>query len=99
MTLKGHNYEITAKNVLAHELIGLEARVCAGTDKGRMGLKGIVVDETKNVIVIEDNGVEKKVPKKESSFEFSLGKEKVVVEGKRIMFRPQDRVKVFWRNF
>lgn len=97
--LKGKNYEITQKNIMSHELVGLGVQVVESTDKNKKGLKGIVVDETKNVLVIDNAGVEKKVPKKEAVFEFALGSEKAMVDGKKICFRPEDRVKVFWRSF
>ena len=97
--LKGKNYEITQKNIMGHELVGLSVQVVESTDKNKKGLSGIVVDETKNVLVIDAAGVEKKIPKKEAMFEFALGNEKVKVDGKKICFRPEDRAKIFWRAF
>lgn len=96
--LNGKNYEITKSNLLAHEFIGLNARVIESEDKNKKGISGLVVDETKNVFRIEANGITKDIPKKEAVFEFLLGSERVVVDGKKILFRPQDRVKVFWRH-
>ncbi|MBI4045091.1 MAG: ribonuclease P protein subunit [Candidatus Diapherotrites archaeon] len=96
--LKGKHYEITKKNIFGHEIVGLEAEVIESSDKNKKGMKGIVVDESKNVLTIEAGSQEKKVPKKEAVFEFALGSEKARVDGKKIMFRPQDRVKIFWRG-
>jgi len=96
--IKSEHYRISPKNRACHELIGLKAEVVESPDAGRTGLKGVVVDETKNVLVIESNGVEKRVPKKEAKFEFSLGNESVLVDGKSIAFRPEDRTKECWRK-
>ncbi|MDO8633814.1 MAG: ribonuclease P protein component 1 [archaeon] len=96
---KGKNYEITQKNIFGHELVGLEVEVIESTDKNKKGMKGIVVDETKNVLTIEAGKQEKKVPKKEAVFEFALGSEKARVDGEKICFRPEDRIKIFWRSF
>lgn len=97
--LKGKNYEITKKNILCHEIVGLKAQVVDSPDKNKKGLSGIIVDETKNIFMIDANGTEKKVPKKEAVFEFTIGNEKAIVEGKKICFRPEDRVKIFWRSY
>ncbi|HZX20649.1 MAG TPA: ribonuclease P protein component 1 [archaeon] len=96
--LKTEHYCITPGNIMAHELIGLDVKVLRSTDQSRKGIMGKVVDETKNVIIIETNGIEKKIPKNESEFEFMIGKEKAVVSGKKILYTPEQRAKVLWRN-
>ena len=44
---------ITPKNLVKHELIGLEAEVAGSTNKFSIGISGLVVDETKNTLSIE----------------------------------------------
>ncbi len=97
--LKSGNYCISRENIMAHEMIGLEVRVAKSTDRGRQGVKGRVVDETKNVFVVENmEGAEMKVPKAECEFEFTLGSEKVLVDGRKILYAPAQRVKALWRG-
>ncbi|MBI4210131.1 MAG: ribonuclease P protein component 1 [Candidatus Diapherotrites archaeon] len=99
MMLSSAHYCITTKNLAAHELIGLQAKVVYGTDAGRKGIEGKVVDETRNVIVMESKGVEKMVPKAECVFEFDVGGEKSAIEGRKIMYAPEARTKmVYGRN-
>lgn len=77
---------ITPKTLVRHELIGLNVETS--------NIKGKVVDETKNMIVIEtENGV-KKMEKKSHDFIFALpdGK-RVKVSGKYLAARPEERVK------
>ena len=90
--MKGKNYEITKQNLKNHELIGLDVLVCESSDPGRKGLKGKVIDETKNTIVILVGKEEKILPKKECVFEFDIG-EKVKLNGKEIIRKPEDRIK------
>lgn len=98
--MKGKNYEITKENLVNHEMIGLEVKVIKSTDSGRVGMSGIVLDETQNTFVIQvdqkksEKSVEVVVPKKECEFEFDIGeKEKVIVKGNDILKRAENRVR------
>lgn len=92
-------YNITKHNLLAHELIGLWAKVVKSTDPNKEGLAGIIIDETKNTIKIETKKGIKMLPKKEIVLEVKLPSgEKTCIDCKQIMFRPEDRTKVFWRK-
>ena len=85
---------ITAENLRLHELIGLNAKVAESSSLPHKGISGLVVDETKNTIVIRAGLEEKIVPKKGRVFLFTLpSKEKVRLEGGNIAFRPYDRPK------
>jgi len=84
---------ITPFNVLRHELIGLRAKVVDSKHQG-YGCVGRVVDETLNTITIRTLDGEKKIPKKDSLFEFTLPSgAKVRVEGGLLLSRPEDRTK------
>lgn len=93
--IEGKCYKITKENILAHELIGLKVKVIKSTDPKRINTEGIVLDETKNIFVIDCNRTEKIVPKKECEFEFGLNGEKVKIDGKKILKRSEDRTKDF----
>lgn len=86
---------ITRKNLLFSTFIGLPVEISNSSQRKLMGLKGTVVDETKNLIVIErEDGKEVKVPKVSSVFRFTVDSgEKVDVEGSSIAFRPHERPK------
>lgn len=92
-----HFKKRTKENIIFHELIGLPVRVVKSTHKGYL-LSGIVIDETKNIIIIKCNGV-KKIPKNVSTFEFRLPDGSVIeVEGKKIIGRPEDRTKNIYKD-
>lgn len=81
------------KNILQHELIGLECKVIDAKNKSLIGLKGRIVDETKNMIIIEVNNDVKKIPKACSIFEVKLDKYRIQIPGKELLGRPEDRIK------
>lgn len=83
----------TAKNILIHELIGLECKVIASPNKYNIGIKGRIIDETKNLLFIETKRGIKKIPKKGSIFRLKLEKEVVEILGDDILARPEDRIK------
>ncbi|MGI6589337.1 MAG: ribonuclease P protein component 1 [Candidatus Iainarchaeum sp.] len=91
--MEGKCYKITKENVLAHELIGLKTSVIESTDPKRVGVKGIILDETQKTFIINSSGVKKIIPKKECVFEFDLNGEKVLIEGKKILKRSEERTK------
>jgi ribonuclease P protein subunit POP4 len=45
-------YEITPENLVYHTLIGLETVVAGSTNPDMVGINGVVVDETRNTLLI-----------------------------------------------
>lgn len=92
---------ITPQNIFRHELVGLTVEVAESTHSGYKGIKGKVVDETKNTIKIEDEkGKEKIIPKKVAIFHFKLPDgRKVEINGKIIAVRPEIRIKKRYRKY
>jgi len=87
----------TKKNLKKHELIGLVAEVLENRNPAQIGIKGKVVDETKNILKIESGKKEKSIVKRESVFMFTLPTgEKSKVRGNEIDFRPEERIRKAW---
>jgi len=85
---------ITRRNVIQHELIGLEANVIKSTHPGYVGIRGRIIDETKNTIVILDDDRKKRVQKSVVVLHLRLPEGSVIeVDGKQIVGRPVSRVK------
>jgi ribonuclease P protein subunit POP4 len=79
-------------NLHMHELVGLRLRVVQSSDGGMVGMEGIVVDETRETLVIGDR--RRTLPKRGNTFEFTLEDGgTAVIEGETIAYRPEDRVK------
>lgn len=96
--LEGGNYKITRKNLLAHELIGLRAVIKKSPDPNKIGIRGKIIDETKNMVMLETKNGVKKMAKKEVWLEIKLGREAILVDGNLLVARPEDRTKLSWRK-
>jgi len=82
------------RNIINHELIGLSVEVLESLAESYVGLKGKVIDETYNMLVLETSEGEKKVLKSVSKFLFTLPNgRKVVVDGSILVGRPEERLK------
>jgi ribonuclease P protein subunit POP4 len=76
------------------ELLSLEVEVVSSTDPTLIGKRGIIIDETKNTFTIRSDSGDKMIPKKISIFRFFLPSGKrVVLEGRTLTFRPEDRLR------
>ena len=87
------------RNIVLHELIGLRVEVTKSQDKSRKGIKGIVIDETKNTLAIDTPSGRRVVPKLASTFKFVYGKSRFIVEGREINFRPYERLEKSYRFY
>jgi len=85
---------ISARNVLTHELIGLDVRVLESSNPSNISIHGDVVDESRNTLMIRHEGKVKRLEKKTSVFVFKLQDcTSVEVDGSFLVGRPEDRVK------
>ena len=81
------------KNLAKDEFIGLHVKILDCTDPGWKGQNGLIVDETKNTFLIKTNHGNKKIAKKTAIFEFESDDKKIIIDGKKIAYRPEDRIK------
>ncbi len=94
--------EITPSKLVFHELIGLKVEVVGATNPSLRFIRGKVVDETRNMMIIHtEEGTKKKVQKKGTSFVFQIpahlsGKHAeryVKVDGNLLLSQPENRTK------
>ena len=81
----------SASNLAKHELIGLNVTIASSSDPGLLGRKGRIVDETRDMLIIESNGKEIRVQKEVVTLAFA--DYDIVIDGKKIRYRPEDRIK------
>jgi len=85
---------VYASEIIRHELIGLTAKVSKSTNDSMCGLKGTVIDETKNMLTLSDGVRRIMIPKDETTFKFTLKDGTMVqVDGYRLLGRPEMRLK------
>jgi ribonuclease P protein subunit POP4 len=91
---------ITPQNILRHELIGLTVKVSEATNQSVRGLRGVVVDETKNTLKIHSARGTRMIPKHVATFRFKLPDGILVdVDGRRLVARPESRLKTRVRRW
>ncbi|WP_342304296.1 ribonuclease P protein component 1 [Methanolobus sp. ZRKC5] len=94
--------EITPSKLVFHELIGLQVTIVEATNPILKDISGKVVDETKNMIIVQTiKGTEKMIQKNGTSFVFQIpaqlsGKHAqryVKVNGNLLLSQPENRTK------
>jgi ribonuclease P protein subunit POP4 len=87
--------QIRPQDILRHELIGLEMKVAKAKNPSLRGLRGIIVDETRNMLTVADGGKRVLIPKDVATFRFRLKEGTLVdVDGTRLTGRPENRLKI-----
>ncbi len=81
------------KDIIRHEVIGLDVQVCKAKNPSLIGLRGKIVDETKSTITIKQNSKMKKILKEQAIFNIKVGNKIFQVDGKLLVGRPEDRLK------
>jgi ribonuclease P protein subunit POP4 len=94
--------EISTYNLIFHELIGLFTEVIKSTNPSIENIRGKVVGETKNMLIVETyDQCEKMVQKAGSTFLFHISTlrgntrvtEQVKVNGNLLLSQPENRIK------
>lgn len=87
---------INVKDIIKHELIGLKTKVIDSKNKANVGIAGKIIDETKNTIIIESKGEKKRIFKNNITIDVQVDKKIVRINGKLLLGRPKERVKIKW---
>lgn len=80
-------------DLIRGEIIGMNLRVIGKELQGR------IIDETKNLFIIETSDKKrKKLIKKNNVFEFLVENEVIIVDGKLLAVRPEERIRISQTN-
>jgi ribonuclease P protein subunit POP4 len=79
------------KNIVIHELVGLDVSVVDSRDQKQIGINGSVIRETKNLLYVKSGDATVKVVKLISEFRFRVGNRRYNVKGEEINFRSHER--------
>ena len=80
-------------NLIKDEWIGKKVKIIDSKNKSCIGMKGLIIDETKNKIVIKTNKGERKDIIKDISKIFFVD-DNIIIDGKITTKRPEDRIKI-----
>ena len=85
---------IAQYNLTRHELIGMQVSVILSSHNGYVGIKGKVLDETKNTLIITNGVKRRRIPKAHNVFCFTLPDNSLFeIDGPMILGRPVERIK------
>jgi ribonuclease P protein subunit POP4 len=80
--------------IVQQEFIGLNAKVVKSSQPGNVGIKGKMLDETRNTITILHKNKKKIVIKNTAVFNLTMADGTIVeIDGKTIVGRPENRIK------
>lgn len=84
---------ITAANIFAHELIGLDAKIIESTNRVLLGLTGTIIFETRNTLAIRSGTSTKIIPKEAvKKIEIATQNGACFISGSSMIARPEDRI-------
>jgi ribonuclease P protein subunit POP4 len=81
------------KNILRHELIGLDVAVVDAGNQSLIGLQGKIVNETRNTLELDTPKGRKTLLKGGIVLRMVIAGEAIRVEGKFLVGRSEDRIK------
>jgi len=81
------------KNVTKYELIGLDIKIVSSKNQDLLGLKGKIIDETKNMLIIQSNNQIKKIIKDQVTLELKMNNKLMQIDGKLLTGRSEERIK------
>ncbi len=82
------------RKIFNQELVGADCEVTGAKNASLRGIKGRIVDETKNTITIKTGKGKKTLLKKQVTIMAEINNRKFRIEGAEIDARPEDRAKV-----
>ena len=83
--------EFNKKRLARSELIGLDVKIVESENQFNRGIKGKIIDETKNMFEIKTKEARKKIIKSQCVFDFR--EQKMQINGKSLSSRPEKRIK------
>ena len=78
------------RDIVSMNLIGKSIEITKSKNKSLVGIKGKVIDETKNMIILDN---QKKLIKSQSTFKIKIKNNTYEIDGKVLQTRPEDRIK------
>ena len=82
-----------ARDIPRIEFIGKELEVIEADNPSLVGIKGKVIDETKNMLIIEQNNETKKLVKKQVTIKVKIEDKEIIIKGEILQGRPEERLK------
>lgn len=76
-----------------HELIGLICEVVDAENKNLIGIKGKIIDETRNTLQIQTSKEKKVIIKNQVTLKVTINNKTIQINGEKLVKRPEERIK------
>jgi ribonuclease P protein subunit POP4 len=84
---------ISSRNILRHELIGLDVSVAEASNPLQRGISGQIIDETRNTLLIRTACGDRRIQKQYSRFRITLPEgTEVIIDGSALISAPERRI-------
>ncbi len=84
---------ISPRNILRHELIGLDVWVVEASNPLHRGISGLIIDETRNTLLIRTPCGNRRIQKQYSHFRIILPDgTRVIINGSALVSAPERRI-------
>ncbi len=81
------------KTLARYELVGLDVEIVSSKNKSLEGIKGEIIDETRNMLTMKTKEGKKKIIKSEVILKMKVKGKNYEVNGKILVGRPEERIK------
>ncbi len=81
------------KEYLKTEYIGKTVTIQHCSDPSWINKTGRIIDETQKTFIIDIHGTKKCIAKQTATFEITIEGKKITIEGSRILYQPENRIK------
>jgi ribonuclease P protein subunit POP4 len=81
------------EQIISDELIGRTVIIIECSDPSWVNLSGLIIDETQQTFLIKTNNTQKRIAKQTATFAFDYHGKQTIVNGSRLVYRPEDRIK------
>ena len=90
---------ISPRNILRHELIGLDVSVAEASNPLHRGISGRIIDETRNTLLIRTLCGDRRIQKQYSRFRIVLPDGmRVIVDGSALVSAPEKRIAQYMKT-
>jgi len=84
---------ISLRDILRHELIGLDVSVAEASNPLHRGISGQIIDETRNTLLIRTPCGDRRIQKQYSRFRITLPEgTEVIIDGSALISAPERRI-------
>lgn len=84
---------MNVKDLLKMEWIGRKIEIIEAKNKALVGMKGEIMDETKNMFMVEENEKMKRIIKDQVKMKVEFDNHFYKIDGKLLVGRPEERIK------